>query len=216
MAILFFDLDGTLSDPREGFALSIRHALDTLDASLDPSINLEAMIGPPLRSSFRSMFDDEESVERGVAYYRETYEAVGWRMNRLYPGVDTMLQRMHGTGQRLFVVTSKMTHFAQRILEYHDLARYFEQIFGTDADGTNDNKADLLRGILSDLGVSPGSATMIGDRKEDIAAGRLNNVATIGVLYGFGSREELEQAGADVLCERPEDIPSLVANQRVA
>jgi phosphoglycolate phosphatase len=203
---LLFDIDGTLTDPRQGILACFRHALDALGVKAPWDQELERFIGPPLRESFSAVLRDPALVEQAVALYRERFAAKGMFENRVYPGIHGALEHLHRSGCRLFVATAKPGVFAERILEYFELRPFFSGVYGSEPDGRNGNKADLLAGLLKAESLLRGGTIMIGDRAHDVLGAKANGIFAVGVLWGFGSRKELAEAGADLLCETPGDL----------
>ena len=200
--IYCFDLDGTLTDPREGITKSIAHALERMGHEPPPLQQLEFAIGPPLRGTFAQLLCDDrrESVERAIDYYRERYTAVGLFENAPYPGIGDTLAGLRSAGATLFVATSKPHTYATRIVEHFGLRPHFEFVHGSELDGTRDDKRELLAHILEQHGLDPAGTSMVGDRGVDMSAARHHGLTAIGALWGFGSREELLEAGAQRLC----------------
>jgi phosphoglycolate phosphatase len=145
-------------------------------------------------------------VNAAVALYRERYAAVGMFENRVYRGVHEMLDQLTCAGMRLLVATSKPTVYAVPIVRHLDLERWFGCVYGSELDGTRTGKADLLAHVLRAEGLCPGDAAMVGDRLHDVLGARANGIAAVGVTYGFGSAEELREAGAVVLCDSPAEV----------
>lgn len=195
---LFFDLDGTLTDPREGIVGCIRHALRRLECVVPPDPELDCCIGPPLRESFCRLAG-EARADAAVEHYRERFREVGMFENSVYPGVPQALQALEAAGWRLLVVTSKPGVFAEQILRHFELARYFAAIHGSELSGLRADKSELIAHVLVVEGIVPAGALMIGDRSHDVVGARNNGLRSAGVLWGYGSREELTAAGADRL-----------------
>jgi phosphoglycolate phosphatase len=208
---VLFDLDGTLTDPREGIVACIRHALAALGHSGSVE-GLERFIGPPLRDAFRELLatDDAAVIESAIARYRERFREVGMYENRVYEGIPEALELLDSSGARLFVATSKPRVFAERILEHFCLASHFVSIHGCHLDGTFSEKAKLIAHILAHEHLSAADTLMVGDRHHDAAAAIGNRVIPVGVLWGYGTREELALAGVQRYLERPEEIGGLV------
>jgi phosphoglycolate phosphatase len=204
------DLDGTLVDPKPGLIGSIQYALDKLGQPVPPAGELLWMIGPPLRVSFPKLLGSADRTEEAIAHYRESYFRGGMYDAIVYDGMPAALEAVSAAGCRLFVATSKPHHYARPILERFDLARHFAGIHGPELDGTNDHKADLIAHIIAREGVAPETAIMIGDREFDVTAAARNGIPTVGVTWGYGSRAELQTAGAAVLCDAPGDLVSTV------
>ncbi len=213
--ILFFDLDGTLSDPSEGITKSIQHALACLGRPYPGKEELEHYIGPPLRWTFPRLLgtDDANLVEAAVDYYRERYEDVGLFENVVYPGVPELLARLQREGYPLYVVTSKPKVYADRILRHFGLDRFFRAVYGPELDGRFDEKRELVGFILRERALDPHCTIMIGDRARDVASGKAHGTHTLGVTYGFGDEEEITAAGPDAICHKPADIYPAVQQQ---
>ena len=206
---VFFDLDGTLSDPKIGITASIQYALAKFDIPVPSQDELTWCIGPPLHASFKALLGTTDA-DRAVDLYRERFGDVGLYENTLYPGIADVLTAVAAGGRRLFVATSKPHVFADRIIDHFGLRSHFGRVFGSELDGTRVHKTDLLRYALEETSTDPARAIMIGDRKHDIIGAANNGIATIGVLYGYGSRAELVDAGAGHLCAAPGEIPDLI------
>lgn len=210
---VLFDLDGTLTDPREGIVASLRHALAVLGVECPPDARLERFIGPPLPQVFAELLGSGRGTEiaRAVELYRERYVPVGLYENRVYPGIPELLAGLRAEGRRLFVCTSKPTVLARRIVDHFGLAGHLDDVFGCELDGTRGDKADLMGWLLPRAGIAADRAVMVGDRKHDARAARAHGVTALGVTWGYGSPEELREAGALVLVDRPEEVPATVA-----
>lgn len=210
MSIVLLDLDGTLTDPREGITRCIQHALNRLGRNVPEQESLLDCIGPPLHASFVELLGgDEAAAHRAVALYRERFGDVGLFENVPYPGIAEALDKLHESGARLFVATSKPTVYAERIVAHFGLDRRLEDVFGSELDGTRTHKAELLAFILERLGVRSDQALMVGDRKHDISGARANRIHPVGVTWGYGSRAELLEAGAARLLLEPCELVSL-------
>lgn len=206
MDAIFFDLDGTLTDPKPGITRSIQYALERLEHPVIPSEDeLTWCIGPPLRASFVRMLGDDVA-DRAVTLYRERFGDVGLYENGVYDGIEDTLTALRASGHRLFVATSKAHVFADRIIDHFGLRPYFERVFGAELDGTRVEKTHLLDYALKQVAVDPARTVMIGDRSHDMIGARANGMAGIGVLYGYGTRAELIEAGARQLCATPRAI----------
>jgi phosphoglycolate phosphatase len=207
---LFFDLDGTLTDPGVGIVRCIRHALAAFGRDEYTETRLRACVGPPLADSFRALLqtEDEAAVRRAVALYRERFGAVGLYENVVYDDVPELLRDLRARGRELYVVTSKPHVYARRIVRHFGLDGWFSEVYGSELDGTRVHKHELIRWVLDRHGLRPGEACMIGDRGQDVAGARANGVYAIGVLWGYGSRDELAAAGADALVEKARELPA--------
>jgi phosphoglycolate phosphatase len=209
MKAILFDLDGTLTDPREGITRSLAYALERMGLEPPPLEALTFAIGPPLRLSLAKLIGDDSpaAVERAVALYRERFADVGLFENAPYEGVAETLARLGSTGAELFVATSKPQVYAERIVRHFALDAHFAAIHGCALDGAREDKRDLLAHLLPHHGIAAGDAVMIGDRGADMVAARHHGLQAIGALWGYGSAEELNGAGANLLCERPGMLP---------
>ena len=212
MNALLFDLDGTLTDPREGITRSIAYALERMGHEPPPLADLTFAIGPPLRRSLATLIRDETpaQVERALAFYRERFADVGLFENAPYDGIDETLTALAQAGATLFVATSKPRVYAERIVRHFALDRHFAAVHGCELDGTREDKRDLLGHLLPHHGVPAARAAMIGDRGVDMIAARHHGLRAVGALWGYGSRVELEEAGADVLCDSPRALAAAV------
>lgn len=207
---IFFDLDGTLTDPKIGITGSIQYALGKLNIAVPTQDELTWCIGPPLRASFVALLGGEEHADRGVELYRERFGTIGLFENTLYDGIVPVLASLHGSGRTLYVATSKPHVFADRIVDHFGLRKYFARVFGSELDGTRVDKSDLLRYALEETGTDPARAIMIGDRKHDMIGAANNGMAAIGAIYGYGGRSELTEAGAKHLVTAPSDIAGFI------
>ena len=193
-----FDLDGTLTDPKEGITKSVRHALNHYGIQVDDLDNLTPFIGPPLTDSYKKYygFSDEQAWE-GVLVYREYFSERGWHENKEYPGIKEMLEALKEAGRVLLVATSKPEEFAKKILDHFDMAEYFDFIGGADMGETRVRKADVIRYVLEQYGLDASPETlarcvMVGDREHDVLGARECGMDCVGVLYGYGDRREMD------------------------
>jgi phosphoglycolate phosphatase len=202
MRPVLFDLDGTLTDPRVGITRCLVHALERSGAPVPSEAELLRYIGPPLHESFRELLrtSHDEPVLTAVAHYRERFRSVGMFENAVYPGVSEGLHAITRSGRRLLLATSKPTVFARPILEHFELSRYFDGIYGSELSGERADKAELIEYLLRTEGIVANEAVMVGDRKHDVLGARKNGVRALGVLWGFGDRDELVEAGAVRVC----------------
>lgn len=207
---LLFDLDGTLTDPRDGITRSIRHALERIEAPVPAEQELLRWIGPPLQRSFGEHLgaQREALVAKAVSAYRERYAAVGMFENSVYPGVSAALAELKRRGWRLFVATSKPRIFAEQILAHFELSSYFSGVHGAELSGERSDKGELIAHLLETEDIAPSDATMIGDRSHDVLGARQNAVRALGVLWGYGDVSELVDAGAEAVFS---SVPELVA-----
>ncbi len=203
---IFFDLDGTLTDPKLGFIRSVHYALSELDIEFDPDINFESYIGPPIHDTLGKLCADDNLVEAAISLYRKRYAEIGLFENELYEGITDCLDQILDEAESIHVATSKPTIFSKRIIEHFELDRYFNVVFGSNLDGTLSDKTELLAHILENQGVAPQNAVMIGDRRFDMIGAKNHGIRALGVLWGYGSEEELINSGADGICTHPEEI----------
>ncbi|MDB5081100.1 MAG: HAD-superfamily hydrolase, subfamily variant 1 [Chloroflexi bacterium] len=210
---VFFDLDGTLTDPKAGITGSFVYALDKLGRTDLSRTDLDWCIGPPLRDSFARLLESSEPavLEEAVFYYRERYSHTGLFENYVYPQIEETLITLHNKF-RLLVATSKPTVYAIQILERFNLLKYFETVYGCELDGRNSHKGELIGLILAKEQLQPEQAFMIGDREYDILGAKGNRVLAGGVTYGYGSEAELKSAGADYIFHNPYQIPEVLLN----
>ena len=208
-SVLLFDLDGTLSDNYEGITSSIRHALATLGAHAPAAHALRHCIGPPLRESFAHLLgcDDAATIEAAIDAYRERYDAMGWQENVAYPGVGAALEALAARDLRMFVCTSKPERFASRIVRHFGFDAHVERVYGADLAGTLDDKRRLLAHLIATERLDPAACVMIGDRVHDVRAAQANGTRSVGVLWGYGSAEEL--SGAERLLASPCELADL-------
>jgi phosphoglycolate phosphatase len=211
--VVLLDLDGTLTDPRPGIVRCIRYALDRLARPCPSDDALATRIGPPLRGTFGTLLEtsDPALIERAMGFYRERFADVGLYENQVYDGIPAMLDGLGRGGRQLFVATSKPAVFAERIVRHFALDRHFAGVYGPDLDGRLGDKAELLAHLLTMERLAAPGVVMVGDRHADVLAARANGVRAVGVLWGYGSREELLAAGADAVCAAPADLPAGVA-----
>lgn len=205
---VLFDLDGTLTDPFTGITRSIQYALERLGAPVPDADELKWCIGPPLWDSFSVLLDttDRSLQDRAVSYYRERYTREGLFENTLIPGIDTLVAGLGARGKTLYVATSKPHAYAGKIIEHFGLMSHFRKVYGSELDGTRSAKADLISYLIAEEGLSPGDCVMIGDRKHDLIGARANEVASVGVTWGYGTRRELLDEHPDAVFDRPQDL----------
>ncbi len=211
MHYYFMDLDGTVTDSKEGITKSVAYALRRFGISVDNLDTLEVFIGPPLADSFREYYGfDEEQAAAAVEAYREYFRTQGIFENVLYDGMRELLEHVTERGVKVVLATSKPEPFAKQILQYFDLLKYFSFVAGSTLDGKRSRKGDVIRYALESIGIAPQEAVMIGDRKHDVIGAKENKMKSVGVLYGYGDRTELEAAGADFLAEDVRGLEALL------
>ena len=209
---VLFDLDGTLTNPRVAITASMAHALGEVGAPVPPIEELVWCIGPPLRQNFGRLLGPDRAHPRWHSGSNTLVRRVqpGARETTEYAGIDAMLYRIREAGSILYLATTKFVDHAEEVLIAFSLRQYFDGVFGARHDGTLGDKRHLLRHIIERTGIDPGRSVMIGDREHDIVGAKVNGIFSIGVTYGFGSREELENAGADVICDSPKAILEMI------
>ena len=205
---VLFDLDGTLTDPGLGITNSVMYALRKFGINVSDRSQLYPFIGPPLRDSFRVYYGfSDEQCERAVRYYREYFKKSGMFENEVYDGICELLTRLKVSGRTLVVATSKPEVFALEILRHFDLYKYFDFVAGATLNDVRNQKADIIKYALETLNITEKkSAIMIGDRKHDIIGAKETGLDSIGVLYGYGTYDELKNAGATYIANTTADI----------
>ena len=200
---VLLDLDGTLTDPHDGIVRSLAHAFGALGAPVPDTARLARCIGPPLDDSFRELLPDPSParVAAAVDHYRERYDRIGWRENRVYADVPAFLAALRARGVRAFVATSKPRVSAVRIARHFGFDSALDAIYGAEQDGTRSCKPELVAHVLAQEGLTPARAVMLGDRSHDVEGARANGLRCLGVTYGYGDRAELEAAGATWICD---------------
>ena len=209
---VLLDLDGTLVDSQPGIAASCLAALRALGHQPDDALDVKRLIGPPLEDILQVLLGayGDDRLEEAVTAYRHHYGESGFLGSVPYPGICAALQKMQQAGLRLFLATSKREIFARRILENTKLAVYFDGIHGSVPGGRLDHKPELLAHVLSEQAITASQCLMVGDRRHDIAGAQAVGMRSLGVLWGYGSRDELVAAGADQLVELASDLPGIV------
>jgi phosphoglycolate phosphatase len=208
---LFFDLDGTLIDSSIGITRSIAYAFERLQHPVPDEQTLRSWIGPALRTSFLPLLVDEQRVEQAVAFYLERYSREGWTEHHVYDGVGDMLDAARAAGYRMAVVTAKNENNARKILAHLPFGGYFDDVIGSTVDGRLTHKVDLIAEALRRFSLQATQCLMIGDRRMDIEGALQHGMGNIGVLWGFGSEQELRDAGAHRLATAPTQLPGLLA-----
>lgn len=208
---LLFDLDGTLTDPFEGITRSVEYALNAFGIEVEDRRVLAPFIGPPLVESLteRYGFTMEDAVA-AVAKYREYFAVKGLYENELFEGIPELLSDCREAGYKISMATSKPTHYARIIAEHFDIARYFDAIHGSSLDGTRITKSSVVAEAIAEEHLDPTRALMIGDRRHDVEGAREHGIRTVGVLYGYGSREEHEAAGAAYIVNDLDELRELL------
>jgi len=214
--IVLIDLDGTISDSSPGMLTGFRKVFDRFDMEQPSDESIRRHFGPPLAVTWREVYGmTDEQIVVGLEVYREYYHDVGMFENNLYDGVPDLIKELHGEGVTLSTATSKPEFSASRIIEHFGLREYFTFIGAADLAGTRDDKSAVIAHTLENLQASSQtrSIVMMGDRRHDVEGAREHGIDTIGVLWGYGTAEELSAAGAVALAERPRDAGELLLNR---
>lgn len=199
-------------DSRAGIVSSFQYAFTKLGREIPTHAQLEDAIGPPLHLSLGVLLktEDQQLIWEGVRAYRECYAELGITGHAVYDGLTGSLEVLKTAGASLFVATSKPVVFASKIIRQHGLSGFFQTVYGSELDGTRADKGDLIAHLLMSESLSPDTCVMIGDRKHDMIGAVKNGVRPVGVLWGYGSRDELLEAGAEQFVEHPTGLPGLV------
>lgn len=209
---ILFDLDGTITDSAPGILNSVRHACRQLQLELPEEATLRRFLGPPLPASFRDYLHlDEAGAARAVAAFREYYPHKGIFENEVYPGIPELLADLKVAGRQVVLATSKPETFARRILEHFSLAGYFDAICGATMDETRTDKGEVIAYALQTAGITQREGVvMVGDREHDVKGAARNGLPCIGAVYGYGTAEELNAAGACALADTVADLHRLL------
>ena len=218
---VLFDLDGTLTDPKEGITKSVQHALKSFDIEENDLDKLEPFIGPPLRDSFRDFYGiDGEDTERAVAVFRERFEAKGINENQIYPGMSELLHRLKERGVMLAIASSKPQEFVHIVLRNFGIEECFSIIVGSEKDGTRDTKIEVLTEALSRIRkkagrrFQPEKTLMVGDRKFDVEAAAQLGIRSAAVTYGYAPEGELEACGPDYMADSVEELEEIITGEK--
>lgn len=206
---VLFDFDGTLCDTGRGVKRSARYALESMGFACPPEEEMDYFIGPPLFDSFKKHGATDEEARQLIEKYREDYREDGLFESALYEGVEALLSALRQDGVLLGVASSKPTVFVKRLLDYFHITEHFAVINGVDLNADRESKQHIIARTLDDLGVSAEQALMVGDRSYDISGAKADGMGSVGVLWGYGTEEELTESGADYLAEKPHDIESI-------
>jgi phosphoglycolate phosphatase len=209
---VLLDLDGTLIDSQPGILASCRAALRTLGHEPNDILDIRRVIGPPLEDVMQFLLQPygDDRIAEAVLGFRQHYGESGLLGSEPYPGIGRSLEEMKRAGLAIYLATSKRATFAHRILEHLEFARYFDGIYGSVPGGELDHKPELLTHVLSRHDISPSRSLMVGDRRYDISGAHAVGMRGLGVLWGYGTRDELETAGADQLVESAADLTHTV------
>lgn len=209
---ILFDLDGTLTNSQLGITTCVAYALESFGIHTENPEELRKFIGPPLKESFVKYYNMTDGEgDRAVEKYRERFATVGLYENEVYEGIPELLQKLKAQGKTLLVATSKPTVYSDKILEHFGLKEYFSYIVGSELDGTRVNKAEVIQYALEQMKITESEKiVMIGDKEHDMIGAGICGVDSIGVLYGFGEREELENHGATYIAETVSDLEKIL------
>lgn len=209
---ILFDLDGTLTNSQLGITTCVAYALESFGIHTENPEELRKFIGPPLKESFVKYYNMTNGEgDRAVEKYRERFATVGLYENEVYAGIPELLQKLKAQGKTLLVATSKPTVYSDKILEHFGLKEYFSYIAGSELDGTRVNKAEVIQYALEQMKITESEKiVMIGDKEHDMIGAGICGVDSIGVLYGFGEREELENHGATYIAETVSDLEKIL------
>jgi phosphoglycolate phosphatase len=205
---IYFDLDGTLTDPYEGITKCILYALDELGFPHPDDDYLYSCIGPPLWDTFPELVG-EELTRKAVDLYRERFTDVGWKENIPYDGILDALEVIASAGHTLFVATAKPHMHAARIIDHFGMGDFFHNVYGSELDGTRATKTELL-GFAIERNPGDVERVMVGDRRHDLLGAINNGMTPIGVAWGYGSVDELRRAGATSIVESPDALPAAI------
>lgn len=216
--VILFDLDGTLTDPGVGITNSVMYALKKYGITVSDKSELYKFIGPPLMQSFEKYYGfDQNKAERAVALYREYFQDRGIFENEIYDGIQQLLDALKAQGKVIGLATSKPEIYAKQILEHFGLHGYFDFISGSMLNGERTDKGEVIAWAIRLLGEKQRytleEIVMIGDREHDVIGARKNGLASIGVLFGYGSREELTEAGADAVVSSVGELAEMLTGE---
>jgi phosphoglycolate phosphatase len=211
MNAVLLDLDGTLADSRPGIEASLRFMLAEMGHDPQMAGDVTWAVGPPIGWSISTLLGkyNDTRAEDGLRIYRQRYSDVGLYDCTAYPGIQDMLVALHATGRPLCLATSKRRDFAERVVDYLGFSEFIPTVYGALPGGGLDDKKDMLRELLRVEGYDPTGTVMVGDRLHDIEAAKANGLRSIGVLWGYGGREELERVGADSIAVTPAEVVRL-------
>ena len=212
---ILFDLDGTLTDPKDGITRCIQFALEQLGVASPGVDQLEWCIGPPLRGSFSRLLNSKDGplLDQALFNYRKRFSETGMFENVIYPGVIPSLRRIKAAGIRVFLATSKPQVFAKQILDHFDLSPFFDAVYGSELNGHLSDKGELVAHILDAESLDPKMTLIVGDRSHDIIGGKKNYIMTAAVSYGYGSREELTSFKPDFIFDTISDLAAFIESE---
>jgi phosphoglycolate phosphatase len=208
---VLFDLDGTLTDPYLGITNSVKYSLNKFDIIEEDDSKLKLFIGPPLEKSFMEYYGfNKNDSRKAVEYYRGYFSEKGVYENKLYDGIKIVLEELNKRNKNCVIATSKPETFANKIIRYFDIQNYFKEIVGSNLDGTLSEKEDIIKYIIEKYKLQRNETVMVGDRKYDIIGANKNGIDSIGVLYGYGTKEELEKENPRYICNNVMEILKMI------
>ena len=209
---ILFDLDGTLTNPKEGITKCVQHALRHFGIEKECD-ELTSFIGPPLKEQFMEFahLSEDDAVE-AVRIYRERFAPIGLFENEIYPGVAELLAELKRQGKIIALATSKPTVFATKIVEKYGIAPYLDYLSGSELDGRNVEKAAVVKNAMTALKASMEETVLVGDRMHDAEGAKINGIKCIGVSYGFAAEGELENAGVEVIANTPQELCGILSD----
>lgn len=214
--VILFDLDGTITDPKIGITKSFQYALQHFGIQVDNLDALEPVIGPPLKKSFSEFYHlSEEQIESAIEKYRERFSTVGLYENEIYDGMENLLKELSEAGYTLEIASSKPTVFVEKICEHFKIKQYFTHIVGSFLDGRRGEKEEVVEEAIRLSKATPDHIIMVGDRIYDVIGAHKKGIAVIGVSYGYGGRQELEEAGADVIVDTVAQLREELLGRRI-
>ena len=210
---ILIDLDGTLTDPKVGITTSARYGLAKVGHPIPESENIDWIIGPPLKASLAKILNVDANdvlADQALLGYRERFAVTGLFENHVFDDVAETLDALKNKGYRLFLATAKPEVYARQILDHFDLLKFFEYPYGSELNGERTNKGDLIAYILKKEQLNPDECLMVGDREHDIFGARHNGIETIAVEYGYGSKQELDQAQPKARIQKFSDLLNVI------
>lgn len=212
--VIFFDLDGTLTDSKEGIFQSLQYALHFMGINEQDEKKLSLFLGPPLMRSFMKFYQmSEAEANIALTKYREKFSTEGIYQLSMYPGIEEMLCHIKERGMTVCLSTSKPLKYAEQILKRLRIDRYFDFLGGATMDESRTAKKDVIRYVMEQNGFDKERILMVGDRENDVLGAFQNCIAVLGVLYGYGSKKELEKAGCRFFAESVQDVENFILNQ---
>ena len=214
--VILFDLDGTITDPKIGITKSFQYALQHFGIQVNDLDALEPVIGPPLKKSFSEFYHlPEEQIESAIEKYRERFSTVGLYENEIYDGMENLLKELNEAGYTLEIASSKPTVFVEKICEHFKIKQYFTHIVGSFLDGRRGEKEEVVEEAIRLSKATPDHIIMVGDRIYDVIGAHKKGIAVIGVSYGYGGRQEWEEAGADVIVDTVAQLREELLGRRI-